>query len=218
MQETTRRRNGHRHIHSESRQSNTCEAGGTNHQRFGQVWDDELQQFEWLWSTQTRSIFRPGTSGLERDIEMQAAGQEAPAKCKRSAETDAESLQEEVTSAEADSNKRLALNRKAEGDPDDGDVENSVMNSLAELWREDNDPTLKSTRSFFSSVIDTLQACMRLALISQCVRNQRYLSHMMNADGITSMTRVASCAITLLSRKRVPRKFLSFASLVSGRF
>ena len=45
-----------------------------------------------------------------------------------------------MTSAEADSDRRLALKRKAEGDPNDSEVGDSVMNSLAELWREHNDP------------------------------------------------------------------------------
>ena len=49
----------------------------------------------------------------ERDAEMQTASQEAPATRKRSAETDAERLEEEVTSAVSDSNRRLALKRKA---------------------------------------------------------------------------------------------------------
>ena len=44
-----------------------------------------------------------------------------------------------MTSAEADSDRRLALKRKAEGDPNDSEVENTVMNSLAELRHENND-------------------------------------------------------------------------------
>ena len=36
--------------------------------------------------------------------------------------------------------RRLPLRSKAEGDPNDSEVEVSVMNSIAELWREDNDP------------------------------------------------------------------------------
>ena len=57
-----------------------------------------------------------------RDAEMQNGGQEPPVTRKRSAETDSERLEEEVTSAEADSNGRLALKRKAEGDPNDSEV------------------------------------------------------------------------------------------------
>ena len=45
-----------------------------------------------------------------------------------------------MTSAQADSERCLALKRKAEGDPNDSGVEDSVMNSLAEMWREDTDP------------------------------------------------------------------------------
>ena len=76
----------------------------------------------------------------ERDAEMQTGGQEAPVTRKRSADADAEHLEEEVTSAEADSDRRLALKRKAEGDPSDSEVENTVMNSLAEWWRDNSDP------------------------------------------------------------------------------
>ena len=53
---------------------------------------------------------------------------------KRSAETDAERLVEETTeTAEADSEKRNVWKRLAEGDPSDPEVEDSAMNSLAEL-------------------------------------------------------------------------------------
>ena len=72
--------------------------------------------------------------------ERDAGGHEAPVTRKRSAETDAERLEEEVKNAEADTDIRLALKRKAEGDPNDSEVENTVMNSLAELWRENDDP------------------------------------------------------------------------------
>ena len=51
----------------------------------------------------------------ERDAEVQTGGQEAPVTRKRSAETDAERLEEEVTSAQADSERRLALKRNDEG-------------------------------------------------------------------------------------------------------
>ena len=128
---------------------------------------------------------------------------------KRSAETDVERLEEEG---------RLTLKRKAEVDPNDSEVENTVMNSLAELRREDNDPGSEiDLLIFFSSVIATLQACTGLALTSQCVRSPKHFSHMMSVDGIVSTTRVASCSTTLLSRKRGLRKFRSFVSLVLGR-
>ena len=74
------------------------------------------------------SDLEPVDSRPERDAEMQTGGQEAPVTRKRSAETDAERLEEEVTSAEADSDRRLALKRKAEGDPNDSEVENTVLN------------------------------------------------------------------------------------------
>ena len=81
----------------------------------------------------------PVESRPERDAEMRTGSQEAPVTRKRSAETDAERL-EEVTSAGADSGRRLALKRKSEGDPHDSEVENTVMDSLVESWRENNDP------------------------------------------------------------------------------
>ena len=39
--------------------------GQAERQIFGRLWGGESQQFEWLWSTQTRSILRPRTLGLE---------------------------------------------------------------------------------------------------------------------------------------------------------
>ena len=80
----------------------------------------------------------PVESRPERDAEMRTG--RSPVTRKRSAETDAERLEEEVTSAEADSGRRLALKRKSEGDPHDIEVENTVMDSLVESLRENNDP------------------------------------------------------------------------------
>ena len=48
--------------------------------------------------------------------------------------------EEAAETAEADSDKRIALKREAEGDPSDSDVEDSAMNSLAELWHREDDP------------------------------------------------------------------------------
>ena len=79
----------------------------------------------------------------ERDTEMRAGSQEAHETRRKPAETDAERLEEEATSAEADSERRLALKRKAEGDLDDSgdpEVEDSVMNSHAKSWHRENDP------------------------------------------------------------------------------
>ena len=68
------------------------------------------------------------------DIEMQTGGKEAPVTRKRSAETDAERLEEETAeTVKADADARKALKRKAENDPSDSEVEDSAMNSLAEL-------------------------------------------------------------------------------------
>ena len=56
-------------------------------------------------------------------------------KRKRSAEIDAERLEEEIAeTAKADADKRIASKRKAENDPSDPEVEDSAMNSLADLW------------------------------------------------------------------------------------
>ena len=71
----------------------------------------------------------------KRDTEMQTGGQEAPVTRKRSAETDAERLEEETAkTAKADADKRIALKSKAENDPSDSEVEDSAMDSLSELW------------------------------------------------------------------------------------
>ena len=94
----------------------------------------------------------------ERDAEIHTGDPEAPVTRKISAETDAERLEEEVTSAAADTDRRLALKRKAEGDPNDSEVENTVMDSLAELWRENNEPDAEmQTGSSFSSVIERVK-------------------------------------------------------------
>ena len=59
----------------------------------------------------------------------------------RSAETDAERLEEETAeTAKAEAVKRIALKRKAENDPSDSEVEDSAMNSLADLWHREDDP------------------------------------------------------------------------------
>ena len=77
----------------------------------------------------------------EGDTEMQTGGQEASVARKRPAETDAERLEERAAeTAETDSDKRIALKRKAEGDPSDSEMEDSAMNSLAELWHKEDDP------------------------------------------------------------------------------
>ena len=64
----------------------------------------------------------------ERDTEMRT-GSQSPETRKRPAETDAERLEEEATSAEADSERRLVLKRKGDGELDDSgnpEVEDSV--------------------------------------------------------------------------------------------
>ena len=42
--------------------------------------------------------------------------------------------------AETDPDKRIALKRKAEGDPSDSEMEDSVMNPLAKQWNQEDDP------------------------------------------------------------------------------
>ena len=76
---------------------------------------------------------------------MRTGSQEALETRKRP--TDAERLDEEATSAEADSERRFALKRKAEGDLDDSgdpEVEDSVMNLLAMLWQPRKRPRRRS--------------------------------------------------------------------------
>ena len=59
---------------------------------------------------------------------------------KRSAETDAERLEEETAEiAQADADKRIALKRKADNDPSDSEVADSSMNSIPELWHREDD-------------------------------------------------------------------------------
>ena len=78
---------------------------------------------------------------LGGDAEMKIPGQEASATRTRSAETDLERLEEGAAEvAETDPDKRTAVKRKAEGDPSDSEVEDSVMNSFANLWDQENDP------------------------------------------------------------------------------
>ena len=120
---------------------------------------------------------------------MQTGGQEASVARKRPAETDAERLEEGAAeTAETDSDKRIALKRKAEGDPSDSEMEGSAMNSLAELWHNEDDLDGEVICSSCSSVIVMLQAHTRLALTSQCVKSPRHLSHTTSAVGTTSMT------------------------------
>ena len=78
---------------------------------------------------------------LGRDAEMKIPSQEASATRTRSAETDLERLEEGAAEvAETDPDKRIAVKRRAEGDPSDSEVEDSVMNLLANLWDQENDP------------------------------------------------------------------------------
>ena len=47
---------------------------------------------------------------------------------------------ETAETAKADADKRIALKRKAENHPSDSEVDDSAMNSLAELWHRKDDP------------------------------------------------------------------------------
>ena len=51
-----------------------------------------------------------------------------------------ERQEESAETAETDSDKRIAMKSKADGDPSDPEVEDSVMNSLSKLWDQENDP------------------------------------------------------------------------------
>ena len=82
------------------------------------------------------------------DTGMQANGLEAAVTRKRAAETDVRHLEEraaeiDVRHPEAERfefDKRTALKRKGEGDPTDSETEDSVIESLAEWWRQEDDP------------------------------------------------------------------------------
>ena len=93
---------------NDPRVANPSSSGGSDHQKRVRFADQE----------------RPDPKP-EHDTGRPTGNQEAPATRKRSVEIDAERLEEEVTRrAEADSERRLALKRKAEGDLDDcGDPE-----------------------------------------------------------------------------------------------
>ena len=92
----------------------------------------------------------------ERDTEMRTGSQEAPETRKRPAETDEERLEEDSTSAEPDSTRRLALQCKPENEIDD-----SVMSSLAKSCHRETP---------CNSATTTLQACMKPAVTNRCVR------------------------------------------------
>ena len=76
----------------------------------------------------------------EGDTETQTGGQEASVARKRLAETDVVRLAAGAEeTAEADSDKRIALKRKAEGDASDSEMEDSVMKFI-HLWHKEDDP------------------------------------------------------------------------------
>ena len=67
---------------------------------------------------------------------MQAGGQEASVARKSGAEAEAQRLDEGAAeTAEIDAEKRITLKSKAQCDPSDSEMEDSLMNSLVELWQ-----------------------------------------------------------------------------------
>ena len=106
----------------------------------------------------------------ECDAGMQTGGVEAPGTRKRTAETDAERLEED--------------------DPNNSKVENAVMRSCGVKTMT---PTMRSTCSSVSSVITTFAIVHETGTDIQCVRSPRHYSHMTSVDGITPTTRVTSC-------------------------
>ena len=100
----------------------------------------------------TRVLFSDQDLEPKPDIEIQTGGQEAPVTRKRSAETNAERLEEETAeTAKANADKRIALKREVENGPSDSEVEDSAMNSLAELWRREDDPDSEDDLLLFSA-------------------------------------------------------------------
>ena len=133
---------------------------------------------------------------------MEIGLQEAPATRKRFAETDAERLEEEVTSAEADSDRCLALKRKAEGDPHDSEVENTVMDSLVESWRENNDPNDEIDLLICQHRDQYVASAHETGTDRPVFEEPRTPFPCDEVDGITSTTRVASCSTALSSIRR----------------
>ena len=127
--------NDNRHIRGDPSQSSSCETSGSYGKREGGGTLVRFSDLERL------------DSDPEGVTETQTSGQEAPVKRKRSAEINAERVEEGAAeTATTDFDKRTALKRKAEGDPSDSEVEDSAMNSLAELWHKEEDPGSTSTR------------------------------------------------------------------------
>ena len=90
----------------------------------------------------------------------------------------------------ADSDRRLALKREAEGDPNNSQVENAVMRSCGVKTMT---PTMRSTCSSVSSVITAFASVHETGTDIQCVRSPRHFSHFTSVDEITPTTRVTSC-------------------------
>ena len=114
MQETTRRRNDNRHIHSDPSRSNTCETSGTS----SKIWT-ALEEGNLSNSRGSGQHKRVRFSDQEH-LGTKTSRQEAPMTRKKSSEIDAERVEEGAAeTAETDFDKRAALKRKAEGDPGD---------------------------------------------------------------------------------------------------
>ena len=113
---------------------------------------------------------------------------------KRSAETDAERLEEET-------DKRIALKRKARMIPVTRKWKILSWIRLRDCGIGKMIQTMKLICSSFKNVIATLRACMRPAVISRCVKSPRHLSHTMNAVWITFSTRVAKLLNNTLVEK-----------------
>ena len=111
---------------------------------------------------------------------------------------------------------RLALKRKAEGDPNDSEVENTVMNSLAELRHENNDPddeidllTCQQRDQYVASVHET--GTDRPV----CEEPKTPFPHDECGRAYIDDTSGKLLKTTLLSRRRGQRRLRSFVSWVS---
>ena len=110
------------------------------------------------------------------------------------------------------------MKREAKGDPSDAEMEDSAMDSLSELWHREDDPDIEVDLLIFQQR-DRYDASVHETGGDKPVCEEpKTPSHTMKAVGFTLTTRVASCSIIHVSRRRQSRKFRSFVNLVSGRW
>ena len=101
-----------------------------------------------------------------------------------------------------DADKRIALKLEAENDPSNSEVEDSAMNSLAELWHREDDPDSEVDLLIFQQRDRYVASMHETGGEKPVCEEPRHFSHAVSAVGITLTTRVASCSTTHLSRRQ----------------